>query len=49
LLRLLMRDLSEDLYCAAWLHDLEYHLWRAIDADAADDPDWPIGHAGGRR
>lgn len=42
LLRLLMRDLSEDLYCAGWLHDLEYHLWRAIDADSADDPDWPI-------
>jgi len=34
-----MRDLSEDLYCGGWLHDLEYHLWWAIDADAADDSD----------
>ncbi len=37
-----MRDLSQEFYCAGWLTNLEYGLWRAIDADAEDDPEWTI-------
>ena len=30
-LRDYMSELSEEAYCAAWLQDLEYALWSAID------------------
>lgn len=30
LLRIVMRDISEDCYCAGWLSDLEITLWSAV-------------------
>lgn len=30
-----MHDLSEDHFCAGWLHDIEYDLWAAVQGDTA--------------
>lgn len=32
-LRCLMSDISEDYWCAGWLDQLEFELWRAITTD----------------
>lgn len=29
-LAVLMSDVSEEVYCAGWLHDCEYEIWRLI-------------------
>ncbi len=35
LLARLMSDLSEDLWCAGWLHDLEHDLWGALQGTSS--------------
>ncbi len=36
----MMSDLSEDHYCAGWLHDNEHYLWQCVQ-----QPDLAYGHA----
>jgi hypothetical protein len=35
-LALRMSDISEDLWCAGWLMDLEFRLWEAIQGGTSD-------------
>ena len=29
-----MSELSEEAYCAGWMHDLEYELWQVLQSDS---------------
>jgi len=35
-----MRDLSEEAYCAGWIHSNEYHIWNGIQQLPGD---WRYG------
>jgi len=41
-LRDFMSQLSEDCYCAGWMHDLEYLLWSAVMNGPVHQGNWDI-------